>query len=152
MSGTNTRSSVLDWVAMENQYPSFEIRQGYSLRDGELSKVVTNHLGLDLNSVELLSRVDTNNGANHLGDDNHVTEVGLDGIRLLVGLSLLLGLAQLLDETHGLALQTAVEASAGAGVDDIAELVRREIEESGARNTRVSYDEIPFVYSTCRCG
>lgn len=99
------------------------------LRDRELSQVVANHLRLDLNLVELLAGVDTDDGADHLGDNDHVTEVGLDEVGLLVGLGLLLGLAELLDETHGLALQTAVEASAGTGVDDITELLRAEVEE-----------------------
>lgn len=99
------------------------------LRDRELSQVVTNHLGLDLNLVELLTGVDTDNGADHLGDDDHVTEVSLDEIGLLVGLGLLLGLAELLDETHGLALQAAVETSAGTGVNDITELLGGKVEE-----------------------
>lgn len=99
------------------------------LRDRELSQVVANHLGLDLNLVELLTGVDTDNGADHLGDDDHVTEVGLDEIGLLVGLGLLLGLAELLDETHGLALQAAVETSAGTGVNDITELLGGKVEE-----------------------
>lgn len=90
---------------------------------------MANHLGLDLNLVELLTGVDTDDGADHLGDDDHVTEVGLDEVGLLVGLGLLLGLAELLDETHGLALQTAVEASAGTGVNDITELLGGEVEE-----------------------
>lgn len=90
---------------------------------------MANHLRLDLNLVELLAGVDTDDGADHLGDDDHVTEVSLDEIGLLVGLGLLLGLAELLDEAHGLALQTAVEASAGTGVDNIAELLGREVEE-----------------------
>jgi hypothetical protein len=90
---------------------------------------VANHLGLDLNLVELLTGVDTDDGADHLGDDDHVTEVGLDEIGLLVGLGLLLGLAELLDETHGLALQTAVEASAGTSVNDITELLGGKVEE-----------------------
>lgn len=90
---------------------------------------MANHLRLDLDLVELLSGVDTDDGANHLGDDDHVTEVSLDEIGLLVGLGLLLSLAELLDETHGLALQTAVEASAGTGVDDIAELLGGKVEE-----------------------
>jgi hypothetical protein len=55
--------------------------------------------------------------------------VSLDEVRLLVGLGLLLGLAELLDEAHGLALQTAVEASAGTSVDNIAELLGGEVEE-----------------------
>jgi hypothetical protein len=95
----------------------------YILRDGEFSQVVSNHLGLDFDLVELLSRVDTNDGANHLGDNDHVSQVRLDKIGLLVGLSLLLGLAKLLDQTHRLALETTVEPTAGTGVDNITELV-----------------------------
>lgn len=62
------------------------------VRHGELGEVVAGHLGLDLNGVEDLSVVDTDNGTDHLGDDDHVTEVGLDGGGLLVDLGLLLGL------------------------------------------------------------
>lgn len=90
---------------------------------------MTNHLRLDFDLVELLTGVDTNDGADHLGDDDHVTKVSLDEVGLLVGLGLLLGLAKLLDETHGLALQTAVEASAGTSVNDITELFGGEVEE-----------------------
>ena len=90
---------------------------------------MANHLRLDLDLVELLARVDADDGADHLGDDDHVTEVGLDEVGLLVGLGLLLRLAELLDQTHGLALEATVEASAGTGVDDIAELLAGEVEE-----------------------
>jgi hypothetical protein len=83
---------------------------------------VANHLGLDFDLVEVLAGVDTNDAANHLGDDDHVTEMGLDLVGLLVGLGLLLGLAELLDQTHGLALKTAVEPSAGTGMDEVTEL------------------------------
>jgi hypothetical protein len=61
--------------------------------------------------------------------------VCLDEVGLLVGLGLLLGLSQLLDQTHRLPLQTAVDPAAGAGVDDIAELIRSEIEETVGRET-----------------
>lgn len=90
---------------------------------------MANHFRLDLNLVELLAGVDTDDGADHLGDNDHVTEVGLNEVGLLVGLGLLLGLAELLDETHGLALQTAVEATAGTSVNDITELLGRKVEE-----------------------
>ena len=108
---------------------------------------MTNHLGLDFDLVELLSRVDGDDRADHLGDDDHVTEVGLDSVGLLVGLSLLLSLnyhiswcstckdecgtylAELLDETHGLALETAVEPAAGTGMDEVAELLRPKVQE-----------------------
>ena len=99
------------------------------LRDGELGEVVADHLGLDLDLVELLAGVDTDDGTDHLWDDDHVTEMCLDKVGLLVGLGLLLGLAKLLDQTHGLALEATVEASAGTGVDDIAELLAGEVEE-----------------------
>ena len=91
---------------------------------------MTDHLGLDLNLVELLSGVDTDNAANHLWDNNHVSEMGLDEVWLLVWSGLLLRLAQLLDESHRLALETTVETTAGTGVNDVAELVRGEVEKS----------------------
>ena len=131
--GTNTGTTVLDGLAVRGLafiLLTLIIGQSeYVLRDREFTKVVTNHLRLDFNLVELLTGVDTNDGADHLGDDDHVTEVSLDEVGLLVGLGLLLGLAKLLDETHGLALQTTVEASAGTSVNDITELFGGEVEE-----------------------
>jgi hypothetical protein len=94
---------------------------------------VADHLGLDLDLVELLARVDADDAANHLGNNDHVTEVCLDEVGLLVGLGLLLGLAELLDQAHGLALETAVETSAGTRVDEVTELLRAEVEEPGWR-------------------
>lgn len=91
---------------------------------------MSNHLRLDFNLVELLARVDTNDATNHLRDDNHVSQMRLDEVGLLVRLGLLLCLTELLDQTHGLALETAVEPTTSTGVDDIAELVGGEVEES----------------------
>jgi hypothetical protein len=106
----------------------------YILRDREFSQVVSNHLWLNFNLVELLSRVDTNDATNHLGDNDHVSQMSLDEVGLLVGLSLLLSLAQLLDQTHRLALETTVEPTAGTSVDNITELVGGEVEESEREN------------------
>ena len=94
---------------------------------------MSNHLRLDFNLVKFLSRVNTDNAANHLWDDDHVSEVGLDEVWLLVWLGLLLCLTELLDQTHRLALESSVEPTAGTSVDDIAELVGGEVEESGVR-------------------
>merc|ERR1712029_922220 len=110
---TDTRATVTDGV----------------VRDRELSQVVADHLRLDLDGVELLARVDTNDGADHLRNDDHVTEVSLDDSGLLIRRGLLLRLAELLDQAHRLALEAAVEPSAGTGVDDIAELLAGEVEE-----------------------
>lgn len=121
----------------------------YILRDGEFSQVVANHFRLDFDLVKFLARVDTNNATNHLGDDNHISEMCLDKVRLLIWLCLLLSLAQLLDQTHGLALKTSVEPTTGTSVDDIAELIRREIEESVSRNIGLAY-LLPFeFFKTC---
>lgn len=94
---------------------------------------MANHLRLDLNLVELLAGVDADDAANHLGDNDHVTEVGLDEVGLLVGLSLLLSLAELLDQAHGLALEATVDPATGTGVDDIAELIGAKVEETARK-------------------
>ena len=91
---------------------------------------MADHFGPNFDLVELLARVDTDDAADHLGDHNHVSQVRLDEVGLLVGLGLLLGLPQLLDQAHGLPLQTPVDPAAGAGVDDIAELIGAEVEEA----------------------
>lgn len=85
------------------------------------------HFRLNLHLIEFLARVDTNNATNHLGNDNHIPQVGLDEIRLLIRLGLLLRLAELLDQAHRLALQATIEPAAGAGVHDIAQLVGGEV-------------------------
>jgi hypothetical protein len=48
-------------------------KRGNSLRDREFSQIMSDHLRLDFDLVELLSTVDANNAANHLWDDNHVS-------------------------------------------------------------------------------
>ena len=51
--------------------------------DGELSKVVANHLRLNLNHVEGLAIVDPDDAPNHLRDYDHVAEVSPHRLRLL---------------------------------------------------------------------
>ena len=94
-----------------------------AVREGELGEVAADHLTLDFDVLEGASGVDGDDGADHLGHDDHVTEVGLDRGGLLADLGELLGLAELLHEGHGLALEAAEEASAGAGVEEGGELV-----------------------------
>jgi hypothetical protein len=47
--------------------------------DGELSEVVSDHLGHDAHKVEYLAVVHSDVGVDHLGDDQHISKVGLDG-------------------------------------------------------------------------
>ena len=98
--------------------------------DAKLPQIKPHHLGLDLHLVELLAAVDPNHAADHLGHDNHVAQVRFHQVRFLVRLGFLLGFAEFFDEAHGLALEAAIEAAAGAGVDDVTELVGGEVEES----------------------
>ena len=113
MGGTDTGPSVLDGL----------------VGDGELAKVVTDHLGLDLDLVEGLAVVDADDGAGHLGDDDHVPEVGLDHVGLLVGRAFLLLLAQLLDEGHGLALEASGELSADSAGKQLHQLLVVHVQE-----------------------
>jgi hypothetical protein len=71
--GTDTRPTVLDRL----------------VRDGELCEVVANHLRFDLNLVEGLAIVDTDDATNHLRHNDHVAEVGPHGLWLLTGRSIL---------------------------------------------------------------
>jgi hypothetical protein len=97
------------------------------VRDAELAQIMAHHLWLDFHLVELLAAVDTDNRPNHLGHNDHVTQVRLDQVGLLVGLRLLLGLAQLLDQTHRAALQAPVESAARARVQDRDQLVAGDV-------------------------
>lgn len=63
--------------------------------------------------------VDTTDGSNHLGDNDHVSQVSLDHGGLLVRTGVLLGESELLDETHGLSLQSSLEPSSGSGVNEL---------------------------------
>lgn len=73
--------------------------------------------------VEGLAVVNTDDRTDHLGHNDHVTQMRLHDCRLLVDGCLLLGLAQLLDQSQRLALQTARETPAGTAVHQLNQLV-----------------------------
>ena len=95
-----------------------------AVRESEFGEVVTDHFTLNFDVLEGVAVVDGNDGADHLGHDDHVTEVSADGRGLLTDLGELLSLAELLHEGHRLALKTTVEATAGAAVEELGELIR----------------------------
>merc|ERR1719334_3052974 len=74
--GADARSAMSDWC----------------VGDGELTEVASNHVGLDLDKDVALAVVDTDLRADHLGDDDHVAQVGLDDGGLLALAGGLLGL------------------------------------------------------------
>lgn len=57
---------------------------------GELTQIVSKHVGLDLDCDEALTVVHTNRVADHVGSDGGVAEVSLDRLRLLTELQILL--------------------------------------------------------------
>lgn len=65
------------------------------------------------------THVDTDDRTDHLRDDDHVSQVGLDHGGLLVGSSLLLGLSELLDQSHWSSLKTSLEPPSGTSVDEL---------------------------------
>lgn len=72
----------------------------------------------------------TNDRADHLGDDNHVAQVGLNNLGLLANANVTLGGVEALEESHGLALHTAVgKATAGTSINELDERGARELEQ-----------------------
>ena len=100
------------------------------LRYREFSKVMSDHLRLDLHLIELLARVDTNHTSNHLWNHNHVPEMSLDEVGLFVRLGLLLGFAQFLDQSHRLPLEATVEPTTSTGMDEIPKFFGCKVEQS----------------------
>lgn len=107
----------------------------WSVSDGELTQVVANHLWLDLNGVENLTVVDTNQRANHLWNDNHVSQVGLDNSWLLVSWGSQLGSSQLSDQTHWLGAQSSGESSSNSGTAKLGEFFSLQFQQLGKVNT-----------------
>jgi hypothetical protein len=107
------------------------------IRARKFGKIVSSHLGLDLHRVEhlptkIITRafltgsqpthlaiVYSNNTTNHFRNYNHITEMGFDDCRLLIGWCLLLGLAQFLYEAHWSAFETALEPTAGTSMNEL---------------------------------
>lgn len=103
--------------------------------DGEFTQVVADHLRLDLNSVENLTVVDTDDGTDHLWDNDHVSQVGLDNSRLLVGWGGQLSSSQLGNQTHWLGAQTSGESSSDSGAAKLGELLGLHFDQLGKVNT-----------------
>lgn len=97
--------------------------------DDELSKVHSNHVGQDFDTVEHLSVVNTNHAADHFGHDDHVTEVSLDTAGSLAGDGLLLCLPQTGDQRLRLALQATGQTAASAGRVQANQLIDSQVQQ-----------------------
>ena len=98
--------------------------------DGELSQVMTHHLRLDLDLTESLPVVDTNDRADHLGNNNHMAEVSLDDGGLLAYSQILAGLTALSQNVLVLSLvRTTSDLSAETSREEFHELLLRDVEQ-----------------------
>jgi len=138
MCGTDTRATMLDWL----------------VRDGELGKIVTSHFRLDFNRVEYLAVVNPDHTTDHLWDNDHITQMGLDDGRLLIGGCFPFSLAKFLDETHWLALQTALESSPCACMHQIDKILVVHVEELLELNATVREcaEGALFLHLSRHCG
>ena len=105
---------------------------------GVLGEVLANHLGLHLNGGPVLAGVDLADGADHLGHDDRVTQVGLHGLGLLTVRGVLDGSLELLDEPVVLGVHTVLESSALAGLEHGDNLSGVEFEELVELDTSVN--------------
>lgn len=84
--------------------------------DREFSKVVANHLRLDLNLIEGLSIMDAHNCPDHLWHNDHVSKVRLDHLRLLLPSRRKLGFTEALQQGNGTAFESSLQASSCTAV------------------------------------
>ena len=104
-----------------------EKRKEKKRKEKKRSKQNTN---FDFNSVKVLSVVHTDNATNHLGDNDHVPKVSLNTSGAFTNSSLTLGLTKPLQESHVLALHSAVgKPPAGTSGEQVNELSIGEVEE-----------------------
>lgn len=83
---------------------------GVLVGDGELSKVVSNHIELDFNGEIFLASVDTDDTTNHGGHDDSIAESGLDNLGLLTRCEVQLRLFDSLNKLEVSTLDTVVSS------------------------------------------
>lgn len=79
--------------------------------------------------TEDLSVVNTNDGTDHFGNNDHITKVSLYDFGFLTGRGGRLGLAKLLHQTERLALESTLETTTSTSVNELGESGRVEVEE-----------------------
>ena len=123
--GTDTRATVGDRF----------------VSDREFTEVATDHGGLDFDDVKMFSVVDGNNGANHVGQDNHVAKVRLHWRGLLMrslGLCSQFGSSQLLCKTIVLSSHTTLGATTAlTSIEHLYQLAVRQVNQLIKINTTV---------------
>ena len=97
--------------------------------EGELSEVVSAHVGSNLNGGPVLSTVAFDDGTDHIGSDDHVSQVSLDTLGLLTDGAGLDGGLALLDESGVRSSTVSGERSSVLGAEEGNDLVLLHLEE-----------------------
>ena len=105
--------------------------------NGELTQIETNEIRLDLNVDECLSVVNTDDGTNHLRENDGVTEVSSNRDWLLTIRAFLLGLSELLDQSHRSSLDTSGELSSLSGIEHLDNISSWHVQELFELNTTI---------------
>ena len=118
---------------------------------GELGKVLTDHLSLDFDGGPKLSGVDFADRTDHLGHNDSVTKVGLDGLGLFTVRGVFDGGLKLLDESVVLGVHSVLESSALSGLEKSHNLFGAQFEELVQLNTSVNLllEWLSFGNSSC---
>uniref|UniRef100_A0A7C9DTU2 Uncharacterized protein n=1 Tax=Opuntia streptacantha TaxID=393608 RepID=A0A7C9DTU2_OPUST len=109
--------------------------------DRKLSQVVTDHFWLDFNLVERLPIVNTNYATNHLRNYDHVAKVSPHWFRFFTWWRFPFRFPELLDQCHGLALQTPAEPSTNTSREELDELIGGNVKQGIKIDTSVA--ELP---------
>ncbi len=88
-----------------------------------------NHFRFDFNLIESLPIVHTNDASNHFRYYDHIAQVGSHWFWLLTSWGLTFRLAKLLDQGHGLSLQSPLEPSSGTGLEELDKLISGHVEK-----------------------
>lgn len=104
---------------------------------------------LNFNLVECFAVVHTNHGPNHLRQNDHVSQVGLDHLWFLHGRSLLLCLTQTLQKGLLLATQTTVKPPPLACTVELHKLLTEmKREDSKVNNGEKKHQEVSHMHIT----
>jgi hypothetical protein len=105
--------------------------------ESKLAQVVADHFRLNFDVGETLAVVNTNNGADHLRDDDSITQVSLDSLRLVTDGGLTLRLSELLNQALLILVQTSVELSASTSVEKLTQLLGAKLQQVVQINSSV---------------
>ena len=114
---------------------------------GVLTEVVTDHVSSDFNFGPVLATVDCSDGADHLGHDDGITKVGLDGLGLVAKLSVLGGVLELLGQLAVALGNSVLESAALAGLEHRNDLSGIHLEQLVQLNTSVNLLSERFFFA-----